>query len=594
MGQNTFLEVSSTYFHMHWPSDWSDEFKALPASDQVPSTFNNTTKIYIGGPEPTGQRFRDAYRHQTNIGLTRYIDGWLGASHQLKTGFENWWTPTGTDYFNVFDDVRLRYSSTSDGATCNQTVQTGCVPLEVFLYNTPLTQQTKMRNFAAFVQNRASYNRVTLNLGLRWSFYDGLIPAQSNGGSEWGALCAACNQSFPEIKPPFSWNTLAPRTGVVVKLTEDGRNVVKASYSRYYEVMYTSEYSTINGNSINSGGVATYAWKGDLNHNGIVDPAELGNLKNQFVAKSNSIDPNLRDPKTDEIMFAYQREVANNVSFGVDWIQRWFKDQTIDQDCFGIAGCANVAATAYAPTRVVTDPGPDNIVNTGDDRKLTFYDVTPAYLAKDTFFHTNCGNNVSIDCTQRYKALELSMSKRMSNRWQMQGSYVWSRLDGQADLDYTNPNNAIDFVGNGRGSNDQPHAFKLLGSYQARYGVTLGANFQSLSGLPRNRTLTVGFAQGSSSIRVDPLGTYRADTLNLLSLRADKSFRISGQRRASVVVELHNVLNTSASQSSLGTATQSFASQAAFDAARLTTSYAGRVQEIVAPRVLKLGFRFDF
>jgi hypothetical protein len=43
-----------------------------------------------------------------------------------------------------------------------------------------------------------------------------------------------------------------------------------------------------------------------------------------------------------------------------------------------------------------------------------------------------------------------------------------------------------------------------------------------------------------------------------------------------------------------GTVTRNFASQAAFDAARLGTSYFGRVQEIVAPRVTKLGFRFDF
>jgi hypothetical protein len=40
--------------------------------------------------------------------------------------------------------------------------------------------------------------------------------------------------------------------------------------------------------------------------------------------------------------------------------------------------------------------------------------------------------------------------------------------------------------------------------------------------------------------------------------------------------------------------TRGFASQAAFDAARLGTSYFGRVQEIVAPRVFKLGFRFNF
>ncbi len=179
MGQNTFLEVSSTYFHMHWPSTWADEFNALPDSQQFPATLNFGTGIYIDGPEPTGERFRDAYRHQTNIGVTRYIDGFLGASHQLKMGFENWWTPTGTDGFVIFDDTRIRYTGTA--AACNATVRTGCnsANSEVLLYNTPLTQETKMRNFAGFVQDRASYSRVTLNLGLRWSYYDGSIPAQS-------------------------------------------------------------------------------------------------------------------------------------------------------------------------------------------------------------------------------------------------------------------------------------------------------------------------------------------------------------------------------------------------------------------------------
>jgi hypothetical protein len=610
-GQNTFLEVSSSYFHMHWPSDWSDEFYALGAS-QHPSTFNIGTGIYIDGPDPTGQRFRDAYRQQTNIGLTRYIDGFAGANHQLKTGFETWWTPTGTDGFNIFDDVLLRY--TGPAATCSPTVRSGCTPVEVFLYNTPLTQQTKMRNFAAFVQDRATYSRFTVNLGLRWSYYDGTIPAQGNGGAEWGSACAACNVSFPEIKTPYSWNTLAPRTGLVWKVTADGKNVVKASYSRYYEVMYTSEYSSINSNGINvgsvltggTGGVATYAWNGALNPNGSVPlsgllnkdgsvpaPGVTATPKSVFVPKSNSIDPNLKDPRNDEIMFAYQREVANNVSLNVDWIQRWFSDRTVDQDCYGLP-CNTTASTVYAANKVVTDFGPDNITGTADDKSLTFYNVLPAYLGKDTFFHTNCGNNVSVSCTQRYKALEISLGKRMSNRWQMQGSYVWSRLDGDQVLDYTNPNNLLSFIGQGRGANDQPQAFKLLGSYQAPLGITLGANFQSLIGLPINRTLSVSFAQGTSSIRVDPLGTYRADTLNLLSLRADKSFRLGGSRRASFIAELHNALNSSAGQNSYGTVTRGFANQAAFLAGQLSTSYFGRVQEIVAPRVLKLGFKFDF
>jgi len=590
LGQNTFLEVSSTYFHMHWPSVYSDEFAALPDAQKTSGSFNITTGIYSGA-DPGAQHIRDSYRGQTNVGLTRYIDGWLGASHQLKTGFENWYG-WGQEVYDMFNDTRLRYTNDANGAP---------QPTEVWAYNTPLTQKTKMRNFAGFVQDRASYSRVTVNLGLRWSFYDGLIPEQTGGGGRWFPVT-----TYPELKPPYNWNTLAPRTGVVIKLTEDGKNVAKASYSRYYSVMYTDEFDAINSNIIISGLTtappAVFTWFGDTNGNGIVDAGEYNPTpKSVFSPRSNSMDPNLRDPRNDEIMVAYQRELMNNISFNVDWIQRWFNDQTIDQDCYGLP-CDAVASTAYAPTRVVTDFGPDNIRGTGDDRQLTFYDVKPAYLGKDTFLHTNCGNNVSVSCTQRYKAFEVSVAKRMSNHWQMQGSYVWSKLDGDIWLDYTNPNNLIDFVGKGATatansatSPDQPHAFKLLGSYQAAFGVTVGANYQFLSGLPRDRNLSVAFAQGTANMRVEPRGTYRADNLSLLSLRADKSFRLGGGHSASFIAELHNALNSSAGQVGYGTVTRGNASQAAFEAARAAgTSYFGRVQEIVAPRVLKLGFKFDF
>ena len=191
----------------------------------------------------------------------------------------------------------------------------------------------------------------------------------------------------------------------------------------------------------------------------------------------------------------------------------------------------------------------------------------------------------------------------MSNRWQLLGSYVWSKLNGDFILDRTNPNNLIDSVRTGRGpgttvgaanSNDQPHAFKLLGSFQAPWGINLGANYQALSGLPRDRTLSVALSQGTTTYRVDQRGTYRYDFLNLLSLRADKSFRFGGSNRASFIAELHNVLNEAANQNSVGTQTRSFANQAAFDAGRLSTSYFGRVQEIIAPRILKLGVKFEF
>jgi len=574
LSSSTFLEVSSSFFHMHWPSLYSDEFYALPDAQKT-STMSNTTTGISSGPEPTGERLRDAYRLQTNIGLTHYVDSFVGANHQLKLGFENWYG-WGNDTFRVYNDTRLRFRNDANGIP---------QPLEIFAYNTPLTQRTKMRNFAAFAQDRLTYPRFTVNLGLRWSYYDGELPEQTGGGGRWFPQV-----TYPAVKTPYSWNTLAPRVGLVWKITEDGKNVAKASYSRYYEVMYTTEFDAINQNIIKTTGVATYRWFGDTNGNGIVDPGEYDpNPISVFRPTSNRIDPNLRDPKTDEIMFGYQRELMSNLSLSASWLQRWFKDATIDEN-------VGIPASAYTP-HVFTDPGPDNVINTADDRQVTFYDVNRDFLGKDVFFHTNSPG------TQRYKGFEITLSKRMSNRWQLLASYVWSRLDGDRVtfpvgssnfVDPNNPNTQVASLATGRGANDQPHAIKLIGSYQAPWDVTLGVNYQGLSGLPRDRLLSVALTQGTVSYPVEPLGTYRADFLNLLSLRADKAFRLGGPYRLLVIAEVHNALNTHAGQNSFGTLTQRFASQDAFDQARLRTSYFGRVQEIVAPRILKLGLKFQF
>jgi Carboxypeptidase regulatory-like domain len=594
IGQNTFVEVSSSYFHMHWPTTYSDEFFALPegaclafecaASIKSPALQDVTGGVFAGA-DPQGEHIRDAYRYQTNVGLTRYVDGVLGASHQIKTGFENWYG-WGGEVFDVFGDTRFRFRNG--------------LPSEIAVYNTPLEQTTHMRNFAAFAQDRISFARVTFNLGLRWSFYDGYLPEQTGGGGRWFPVT-----TYPRLDAGYNWNTFAPRTSVVYQLTKDGLNVAKASYSRYYEVMYTTEFAdVINPNLIRSGkttafGVATYRWLGDVNGNGILDDNEYDhNPLNTFTPRSNNIDPNLRNPKTDEITLGYERELTSLVAFSALWVQRWFKDQTVDSN-------AGIPTSAYVPHEF-PDPGPDNIVSTADDSQVTFYDVTAPYLGKDAFLHTNYPG------TQHYKGLELALTKRMANRWQLSASYAWSRLDGDFILDPTDPNNLVPTVAIGRGpasvsgqtgapastgqgtSNDQPHAFKVIGSYLAPLGFTVGANLQILSGLPRDRTLSVPLAQGSTTYRVEERGAYRADTMTLLSFKADKVFRLHEHARVSAFFELHNLLNSNAAQANFGSLTQAFASQAVFDARRTTTSYFGRVQEILAPRIAKVGVKFEF
>jgi len=567
LSQARFLEVSSTYFHMHWPSRYSDEFYALPDSQKTSSMQNLTTSVFFNGPEPTGERLRDAYRYQTNIAFTQYVDEFLHASHQIKTGFEQWigW---GTERHLVFHDTRLQFRNDANGVP---------QPAQILAYNTPLAQKTHMRNFAAFVQDRASYSRVTLNLGLRWSFYDGYLPPQTGGGGRWYQ-----QTTYPKLDAGFNWNTLAPRTSLIWKVTEDGRNVAKASYSRYYEVMYTGEFAdVINPNTISTTGLATYKWFGDANGNGIVDAGEYDpNPLSVVQPKLNRIDPKLKDPKTDELTLGFQREIARNVGFSASWIQRWFSNQTVDEE-------VGIPVTGYTP-HTFTDAGPDNLINTPDDRPITLYDVQPQYRGNNVTFHTNFPG------TQRYKGLELSVNRRFASRWQLMGSYVWSRLEGDLVVDPNNPNQTIASHARGRGSNDQPHAVKIIGSYAAPYGVIVGVNYQGLSGLPTDRTFRAALAQGSTTVRAEPRGTYRADFLNLLSVKVDKVFQLHRHARVSAFLEVHNALNTNAAQGSIGTLTQAYTSQAAFDAAKATTSYFGRVQEIVAPRILKLGVKYSF
>jgi len=171
---------------------------------------------------------------------------------------------------------------------------------------------------------------------------------------------------------------------------------------------------------------------------------------------------------------------------------------------------------------------------------------------------------------------------------------VWSRLDGDLVVDPNNPNLTIASHATGRGANDQPHAVKVIGSFIAPYHINLGVNYQGLSGLPFDRTFRATLAQGSTTVRAEPRGTYRADFLNLLSVKIDKAFDLHRHARVSTFLELHNLTNTNAAQANLGTLTQAFATQAAFDAAKATTSYFSRVQEIVAPRIVKLGVKYAF
>ena len=457
-----------------------------------------------------------------------------------------------------------------------------------------------MRNFAGFVQDRASYSRVTLNLGLRWSYYDGKIPAQTGGGGKWFPVT-----SYPEIDPGYSWNTLAPRTGIVFKLTEDGKNVAKASYSRYYESMYTSEYASINPNSIQTGGVQTWSFLGDLNGNGKADRNELGTLQEPVrrQVEHDRSEPEGSEERRDHVrvparaggQLVVQRRLDPALVPRRDDRPELLRAAVQHRGVHGLR--ADARRHRLRPgqhPRHRRRPHADLLRRAAGSTSARTRSSTPtaATTSPSTARSATRRLEFSVEQADVEPLADAGLVRVVAPRRRAAG-HQHQRHAAANVYDYTNPNNMLDSSAQGRGANDQPHAFKLLGSYQAPWGINVGANFQALSGLPIDRTLTVRVRAGLAQRAGRAARHLPRRRLNLLSLRADKGVRFSGHR-ASFVAELHNVLNSSAGQSSYGALTQSFASQAAFDAARATTSYFGRMQEIVAPRVMKIGFKFDF
>lgn len=174
--------------------------------------------------------------------------------------------------------------------------------------------------------------------------------------------------------------------------------------------------------------------------------------------------------------------------------------------------------------------------------------------------------------TRIYKALEFTVDKRFSNNWQMGGSYVLSRLEGNYEGLYSNDNGQLDpnitskydipsLLVNAYGllPNDRTHNVKLYGSYHfTNIPLDLNAGFYLQSGTPISKLgaddaygVNEGFAgvRGSAGrtptiwwIDFGAQYTFKLGFSNL-ALRAD-IFNLTNEQRTTRVDQTYNEINT--------------------------------------------------
>ncbi len=485
-------------------------------------------------------------RWQYTSSFSYFAEDVVGGDHDLKIGVD----ATFEEYSR---EIPLR------GANGDYQLRVqNSVPFEIVTYNSPLNGLNNMNMQSVFIKDSWRIGqRLTLNLGARAERYLSFLPAQSKPG---GPFSEAGNFEELEVQ---DWRGVAPRAALAYAVTSDMKTVFKASYGRFNFPGLPDAARTFNLNDVIA---TTYRWN-DANGNRRFDVGELGTFVSRTGATNRVLNPELEQPKTDEITATFERQLMSNFSSRVSYIDK--RESELFQQ-------VNLARPfdAYNIAITTRDPGPDGLVGTADDGvPVTYFDYAAAYRgpAFERIMDVNTEGNDA-----RYRSIEVAADKRLSNGWQMLTSFLATHRDEWLNNVPQDPNAANFFPKN----QTWEWAYKVSGSYLLPYNVQLAGSFTHQSGLAyaRDVRFTQGLAQQSQVILLmEPVGSQRRPHQNLLTLRFEKRQKL-GFGEASFQLDLFNVLNTNA---------------ATDISARSGLTY-GQVLSIVPPRIARFGVTYLF
>jgi len=572
LDQNTFFDIRGTYIYRRLP---------LISQTQNQPTFYDYEQDIWWGASP----YNDEYVRKkmlASASVTRFQDDFLSASHEFKAGVEfeqsedhrDWYR--GNPYYMYYDDYASGnpyYYSTSQRQ--GQLSISTCPP-EAGIWDV----QDHVRRFSGYFQDSATAGRLAFNIGLRLDYSFQFEPDQSRPELRYPYGPPLLNPEIPDsnvllealvgqwhseigLTSPFDplttpykkvveFFTLSPRIGVVYDVFGNGKTALKLSYSRYYEPVWAAKY---NAGQIFGAGSINYYWN-DLNENKLMDlPPEDSYVLQSYPEQNPNYTyyvEDLKAPCMDEILAGVEQEVVKDFKLGLEFV--WKQNKNIVEDTDVNNGYDPNAKDEEGPIWIpfsFIDPGWDGQWGTSDDQKLTVYG-----LREDRPVPAWKGLNPQ-DAKRKYWAVIMTFDKRMSNKWQLKGSVLYSSFKGNSEATngptegestmFDNPNTLI----NAYGSLwfDRPLQIKIMGTYILPYDIILSAYFQHSSGTPWGRTIDRVYfpkdfpavQQTYVGVNAEVPGTKRRVPYVNLDLRVEKSFALGGHRRLNFYVDIFNL-----------------------------------------------------
>jgi len=541
------------------------------------SVMNGTTTYsYQPDTPPTAIRIEDAsankaynaaQRYETNPNRRWQFDnvgsmtksGW-GGDHLFKGGVQ-YARLFFDDYVNVQNALYLLYTNGK--------------PTQVQQWNSPADAIQDENVLGFFGQDTWTAGRhLTLNLGFRFDHNVGTLPAQSTPG---GLYVGPKNisESSPIHQSLGVW-----RTGLVFDPLADGKTALKTSYSRYG--LQVGIDRVLNVNPLQSDSQKC-TWT-DPNGDGIAQPSEISQCTGYAGITSHYADP-VNGPKwpySDEVTAGVEREVMRNMRVGVMYYHRTNRNQI---------GTRNMAipTSAYTSVPVNVPNGPNGPTT------ATVYNLNPAFFGSQ--FQNNVVDNDPYLNTN-YDGVEVTANKRFSKNWQMVGGLTIGKNKGgintggsstgntssgqSSTLDLNDPNNTL--YSNGVVGNDSVVAFRLSGSYQFPWAITMAGSLVSNGGYPYyssyavTRTVLPTLTRSTQVIPLSARGDERLPTVTLVDLSFSRAFNFAQGRRIVPRLDIYNV----------GNAATVVVLNPAVGGSYLAPS------QIVAPRIMRVGFSVNF
>jgi hypothetical protein len=544
-----------------------------PFRDLIPVLEQTDNVTYRGGGVGSGQNQPYFYMFMPNIWGAMASVSYVTGAHAFKVGFTDTWARRDNSQYDNNAALVYRFNNG--------------VPNQLTQRAMPIRRIEDLNaQFGAYVQDKWTLNRLTVNAGLRFEYTDVSFPEQFLGP---GVHVPTRNFTFP-AGPGIDFKDLSPRLGAAYDLFGNGKTAIKANLSRYVvnQGLSLNPYVDLGNPVLRVSTLITRSWndRGGLGINGDYVPqcdflnplanGECGAMSDQNFGKqipTTTLDPDVLfgwgiAPYNWEFSATIQHELMPRVGLVGAYFRRSYGN-------FAVIDNRATAASDY--TRFdITAPVDARLPGGGGNRIQGLYDLNPNKVGQVDNFFTSA-NNFG-DFVERWDGFDATVNVRLTNRALLQGGMSAGRVtQDYCDIADDLPEFLLGAALAGGGGGQAVGTFnpgawmpasycsqqgnyltnvKLLGTYTVpKVDVQLAATFQSFPG-PQilanyvasnavvqpslGRPLSGG--QANMTVNLVEPGTMYGDQANQVDLRIAKIFRFGG-KRASANLDLFNLFN---------------------------------------------------